>query len=84
MSDEFDYRQIDREVAENMKGQTFLVTIRNRPDDVTPDDIKTELTYNENDLEPSDVDVERISLRGGRKTVNKVMTMITFTVEDAA
>lgn len=63
--------------------QTFLVTIRDCPE-VTPDDLKTEITYNEGDIEASTVDIEKISLRGKRSRVNKVMSMITFITEDAA
>jgi hypothetical protein len=84
MSDEYDYAEMDREVSRNMKGQTFLVTIRNRPDAVTPDDLKTEITYNENDLTAGDVDIEQIEVV--HRTTNKEegYSAMTFSVEDAA
>lgn len=83
MSDSYDHEQMDKEVARNMKGQTFIVTIRDRPDRITPDDLKTEITYNENDIEAADVDVEAISVQSRREALKTVWDM-RYHVEDVA
>lgn len=83
MSDSYDHEQMDKEVARNMKGQTFIVTIRDWPDRITPDDLKTEITYNENDIEAADVDVEAISVQSRREALKTVWDM-RYHVEDVA
>lgn len=69
MSDAYDNEQMDKEVGRNMKGQTFIVTIRDQVDSIPAYEIQDAVIreYDSSQITGSEVDVEKVEVIGERR-----------------
>lgn len=88
MSDEYDYEQMDKAIARQLReGQTFIVTIRDRLDEIDASDIRDGLCdwlHVEEEELGGQVEIEKISKTDRAGALHEGEKRITYKTEDVA
>jgi hypothetical protein len=85
MSDQYDHEQMDKEVARNMKGQTFIVTIRDQVDSIPVHEIQDAVIreYESSQITGSEIDVMKVTKVSGGPESHLHAQSLDYIVEDA-